>query len=907
MRARHHPPTSATTLLAVLVLSACAPATSLRVRTPMAAASSDRVISLNKLLSTCADAAMLGCEEIRRVQASRGGGGQLAVSRKVADDARSALTEADVAAQKVILSLLRAEWPGLRIVGEEDEDREETVTATAAAAEGQSASSPSPFVGDRCPAASTPELCAPLSAVTVFVDPLDGTREFVEGRLECVQSLVGVAVHGRATAGAIGMPFPAGDLSSPAACAYGLVGAGSGLIGHRPLPLPSARAAASAPVNSFVVATGDSKSTVLGEARAAALGEDGYSVLVGGAGHKMLGVRDGAFDATLMHVATCSWDTCAPEALLRASGGRLTDLFGAPLVYTYDSDCSHVNALGVVASAVGNDARHDALCRAMRANAHALALLHEWTRAPGAEAEGDGVAAEGGGAAAARGDVAAEAADLCRDLSGAPLSVLWLSERLGESGGALCGYDAPERYAFRGHMSNGCRLSFRWREGEGDGRGGRLSHAFYKRVVMGELAAAREKARSAPLKLARDVQSYAVEAAFLSWRGCARLIESGVPIARPLHIERRVVEGEPLECGFAMLMEEFSADDGWVQAGQLDAPAAAAALRSLARLHAFFWGGSTWQATDEAAVRELESAVWPAGGHWQPSMQPEEQWTQLAEKWETHYAALGAAFAEAPELAHIDLGQLGQRLATVAGAAAAAAHPFDPSAGGDAVAAMRYRTLIHGDTKAANLFIRGAARGDGQAQGRAAGPEVREVEVGLIDFQFAGFGLAAADVAHLMCAALDHYSCGLIGSGGAAAERAMLDGYHAALCEGLVSSGAACDVADAAARVFPRETLQAQYEWCTLDMCRVVFAHQWSRARLGEPSLNRNSYNKDLRSVRNGSALEPTTHPPRAHTACRSTAAPPPTRPRSMLAPTLPVSHSLHLDTTIALARSPHR
>ena len=43
--------------------------------------------------------------------------------------------------------------------------------------------------------------------VTVFVDPLDGTREFVEGRLEAVTSLVGIAVGGRAVGGAIGLPF----------------------------------------------------------------------------------------------------------------------------------------------------------------------------------------------------------------------------------------------------------------------------------------------------------------------------------------------------------------------------------------------------------------------------------------------------------------------------------------------------------------------------------------------------------------------------------------------------------------------------------------------------------------------------------------------------------------------------
>ena len=42
-----------------------------------------------------------------------------------------------------------------------------------------------------------------------FVDPLDGTREFVEGRLDAVQCLVGVAVGDTPVCGAVGLPFPA--------------------------------------------------------------------------------------------------------------------------------------------------------------------------------------------------------------------------------------------------------------------------------------------------------------------------------------------------------------------------------------------------------------------------------------------------------------------------------------------------------------------------------------------------------------------------------------------------------------------------------------------------------------------------------------------------------------------------
>ena len=64
---------------------------------------------------------------------------------------------------------------------------------------------------------------APLGDITIFVDPLDGTREFVEGRVWNVQVLIGIAVRGEATAGAVGLPFASGSSESDAAVVYGMV------------------------------------------------------------------------------------------------------------------------------------------------------------------------------------------------------------------------------------------------------------------------------------------------------------------------------------------------------------------------------------------------------------------------------------------------------------------------------------------------------------------------------------------------------------------------------------------------------------------------------------------------------------------------------------------------------------
>ena len=46
------------------------------------------------------------------------------------------------------------------------------------------------------------------------MDPLDGTREFVEGRLQNVACLIGIARNNRPITGVIGLPFPEGSTES---------------------------------------------------------------------------------------------------------------------------------------------------------------------------------------------------------------------------------------------------------------------------------------------------------------------------------------------------------------------------------------------------------------------------------------------------------------------------------------------------------------------------------------------------------------------------------------------------------------------------------------------------------------------------------------------------------------------
>lgn len=75
----------------------------------------------------------------------------------------------------------------------------------------------------------------------------------------------------------------------------------------------------------------------------------------GGAGNKVLRVIEGDADCYLFPSAgTKKWDTCAPEAILVAMGGCLTDIHGNRL--NYAPTVQHGNTGGVMATS--DPARH---------------------------------------------------------------------------------------------------------------------------------------------------------------------------------------------------------------------------------------------------------------------------------------------------------------------------------------------------------------------------------------------------------------------------------------------------------------------------------------------------------------------------------------------------------------------
>ncbi|MDO1558082.1 3'(2'),5'-bisphosphate nucleotidase CysQ [Brevundimonas sp. 2R-24] len=206
----------------------------------------------------------------------------------------SPVTEADHAAEALILERLAALYPGVAVVAEE-----------------QSAAGLSPEA---------------VGEAFFLVDPLDGTRAFVAGREFFVVS-IGLAVAGRAAAGALAAPalgvvWHTGEggafrrrfdeTEAAAIQARPLTpGQGAALVSHTLTPEQAERIAASVGC-------------------AAWRGMDSAV--------KFGLIAEGAYDAYPRPGRTMEWDTCAGEAVLTAAGGRVLDEAGRPMRYGRAAD-----------------------------------------------------------------------------------------------------------------------------------------------------------------------------------------------------------------------------------------------------------------------------------------------------------------------------------------------------------------------------------------------------------------------------------------------------------------------------------------------------------------------------------------------------------------------------------------
>lgn len=201
----------------------------------------------------------------------------------------SPVTVADTRANALIVGALRERFPDDGIVAEESKDHGDA------------------FSRPRC----------------WFVDPLDGTKEFIKKNGEFAV-MIGLAVEGEARLGVVAQPAK-GKLYT------GVVGVGAELLQDGQRRSLQVSDIAKASDLTLVVSRSHRPENIgqlvdqLGIERELKSGSVGLKI----------GIISEQTADLYVHASdrACKWDACGPEAVVRAAGGRFTDLFGKPFDY----------------------------------------------------------------------------------------------------------------------------------------------------------------------------------------------------------------------------------------------------------------------------------------------------------------------------------------------------------------------------------------------------------------------------------------------------------------------------------------------------------------------------------------------------------------------------------------------
>lgn len=176
-------------------------------------------------------------------------------------------------------------------------------------------------------------------SLTIFIDPIDGTREFSSGKGEECTICIGFATDGKSEAGCVYRPISYKGESGIKSWAYGCPSENTFECKLSEHPKLDAKDKLG-----FLTTNGNISSFT-----AALIKELGYQqVCSGGVGNKMLMLLEGRGHLYLQDRGVSRWDTCGAEAVLKARGGTLSQLepflsTGETKHYTYKKSSSNLD------------------------------------------------------------------------------------------------------------------------------------------------------------------------------------------------------------------------------------------------------------------------------------------------------------------------------------------------------------------------------------------------------------------------------------------------------------------------------------------------------------------------------------------------------------------------------------
>lgn len=302
---------------------------------------------------------------IAGIKATEAGGAEVVRIRKDADGLherskgltkegkKEMVTKGDISSHWVMVHGLSATFTGLQIISEENHAAadEDTVAANKDIKPfhfGKEVLSHLSEDIKRLPV----NLEAPLSEITVWIDPLDATQEYTENDpdlLKYVTTMMCVALSGKPLIGIVHAPF-----EGPKGKTYwGWAGQGvSESIKSIDRLAAKANRSGGVSTKKIIVSRSHSGGDIM-EFLRTHLGEQIDVLPAGGAGYKTLQVIKGDVDAYVHTTLIKKWDICAPNALLDAYGGKMTTLEGHTI--SYASEESEKNEGGVLAAGTFGD------------------------------------------------------------------------------------------------------------------------------------------------------------------------------------------------------------------------------------------------------------------------------------------------------------------------------------------------------------------------------------------------------------------------------------------------------------------------------------------------------------------------------------------------------------------------
>ncbi|KAK2949486.1 putative Myo-inositol monophosphatase A3 [Blattamonas nauphoetae] len=278
-------------------------------------------VAINEVLSCCIDASRRAAAAIRDCYYKRNECVQYKSS--IADP----VTIADLQSQSLISTLLRSQWPSIAIVGEEN-----------------SSSLPRPkAVESPCLTLVPPnDLSFPIEDLVIYIDPLDGTRDYCDGFVHNVTVLIGIVANERPVAGVICYPFVR-DSSDDNLDQLIWGGPAFGLHGLTKQPPPDS--------GEICVIGSTHDHHKYDTKKYLDLFAPSRFIKTSGMGGKLIQLIRGDFNLVVsspLH-PSCKWDICAGEALLMGCGGLLTGMNGETYTYPKDKTLPMKNTLGVLA------------------------------------------------------------------------------------------------------------------------------------------------------------------------------------------------------------------------------------------------------------------------------------------------------------------------------------------------------------------------------------------------------------------------------------------------------------------------------------------------------------------------------------------------------------------------------